>query len=85
MICLNLTVESGGELLAQNYSTIFHQWLSPAHHHMMEAVQLTENLSLKTFLRSRAEAFFSNDYYQSDKDWMDLDSKIEVTIGPYET
>ena len=27
----------------------------------------------------------SDDYYQSDKDWMDLDATIEVTIGPYET
>ena len=36
------------------------------------------------FLQSRSNAFLSDDYYQSDKDWMDLDSKIEVTIGPYE-
>ncbi|MCK7526293.1 MAG: hypothetical protein MZV64_56165 [Ignavibacteriales bacterium] len=27
----------------------------------------------------------SNDYYQSDMDWMDLkDHNIEVVIGPYE-
>ena len=36
------------------------------------------------FLQSRSNAFLSDDYYQSDKDWMDLNSKIEVTIGPYE-
>merc|ERR1711983_245470 len=52
---------------------------------MLEASVLTDNQSLKTFLRSRATAFITNDYFQSDKDWMDLDSKIEVTIGPYET
>ena len=52
---------------------------------MLAASVLTDNPSLKTFLRSRATAFITNDYYQSDKDWMDLDSKIEVTIGPYET
>ena len=52
---------------------------------MLAASVLTTNPSLKTFLKSRAQAFISNDYYQSDKDWMDLDSKIEVTIGPYET
>ena len=27
----------------------------------------------------------SNDYYDSDVAWMDLDSPIDVTIGPYET
>ena len=52
---------------------------------MLAASLLTTNPTLKTFLKSRAKAFISNDYYQSDKDWMDLDSKIEVTIGPYET
>jgi hypothetical protein len=38
-----------------------------------------------TFLRSRAAAFASNNYYQSDMDWMDVeDNIIDVTIGPYE-
>jgi hypothetical protein len=38
-----------------------------------------------TFLRSRAAAFASNDYYQSDMDWMDVaDNIVDVTIGPYE-
>ena len=41
--------------------------------------------TLATFLRSRAAAFFTDDYYQSDMDWMDVrDNVIDVTIGPYE-
>jgi hypothetical protein len=41
--------------------------------------------SLAVFLRSRAKAFSSNDYFQSDMDWMDVkDNIIDVTIGPYE-
>ena len=41
--------------------------------------------TLGTFLRSRADAFLSNDYFQSDMDWMDVrDNIIDVTIGPYE-
>jgi len=51
---------------------------------MIQAADITDNDSLKRFLTSRGDAFLSNDYYQSDKDWMDLDSKIEITIGPYE-
>ncbi|MGD8412723.1 MAG: peptidase [Candidatus Latescibacterota bacterium] len=41
--------------------------------------------TLAAFLRSRAAAFGSNDYFQSDMDWMDVkDNIIDVTIGPYE-
>ena len=49
-----------------------------------EAALLTTNASLRTFLNTRADAFLSNDYYESDVAWMDLDSPIEPTIGPYE-
>lgn len=52
---------------------------------MKEAADLTDNASLKKFLVSRADAFLSNNYYESDKDWMDLDAPLDVTIGPYET
>ena len=52
---------------------------------LREAAALTDNATLKTFLTSRAAAFLSNDYYQSDMDWMDLDAPIDITIGPYET
>jgi len=41
--------------------------------------------TLATYLRSRADAFLSNYYLQSDMDWMDVtDNIIDVTIGPYE-
>src|ERR1043166_9070922 len=50
-----------------------------------EAAALTPNASLKEFLRLRAKAFLSNDYYASDIAWMQLDAPIDITIGPYET
>ena len=52
---------------------------------MREAAALTTNATLKNFLNKRADAFGSDDYYESDVAWMDLDSPIDVTIGPYET
>lgn len=73
-----------GGLTAIPYSEAFKEWLEPAAELMRQAADLTENESLKTFLRSRAEAFFSDQYRQSDMDWMDLDSPVEITIGPYE-
>jgi len=54
----------------------------PAKAAMAKGVDYT---TLATFLRSRAAAFQSNDYFQSDMDWMDIkDNLIDVTIGPYE-
>jgi hypothetical protein len=52
---------------------------------LREAAALTDNASLKKFLTTRADAFSSNDYYESDMAWMDLDAPVDVTYGPYET
>jgi hypothetical protein len=52
---------------------------------LKEAASLTDNASLKKFLTTRAAAFGSNDYFESDMAWMDLDAPVDVTIGPYET
>jgi hypothetical protein len=52
---------------------------------LKEAAALTDNASLKNFLNTRAAAFSSNDYFESDMAWMDLDAPVDVTIGPYET
>jgi len=52
---------------------------------LRDAAQLTDNATLKHFLETRAAAFLSNDYYESDVAWMDLDAPVDITIGPYET
>jgi hypothetical protein len=52
---------------------------------LREAAALTDNASLRRFLTSRADAFLSDDYYESDVAWMDLDAPLDITIGPYET
>lgn len=74
-----------GKLVAVPYSEEYRDLLEPAAKLLKEAAGLIENPSLKTYLNSRAEAFLSNDYYQSDIDWVLLkDHKIELVIGPYE-
>ena len=67
------------------YSEAYKEYLDPAAKLLREAAALTTNASLKNFLTKRADAFSSNDYYDSDVAWMDLDSPIDVTFGPYET
>ncbi len=67
------------------YSQAYKEYLEPAARLLREAAALTTNATLKNFLHKRADAFGSDDYYESDVAWMDLDSPIDVTIGPYET
>jgi len=83
----NFTViaRKDGKLVAIPYAEAYKKWLEPAALLLKEAAVLCGNDSLKKFLTSRADAFISNDYYQSDLDWMDVsDSPVDVTIGPYE-
>jgi len=80
-----ITCESGPYLHAVPYSTEYSSDLKKAAALLRDAAGFTENASLKKFLNSRADAFLSNDYYQSDVDWMDLDAPLDITIGPYET
>jgi hypothetical protein len=72
-------------LQAVPYSQEYRQWLQPAAKLLREAAAATSNASLKRFLELRAKAFETDDYYESDMAWMDLDAPVEVTIGPYES
>src|SRR5437660_1433445 len=51
---------------------------------LREAAAIAAEPTLKAFLSKRADAFLSNDYYDSDVAWMELKGAIEPTIGPYE-
>jgi Peptidase family M49 len=67
------------------YSEAYKSDLTRAANLLKEAAALTDNATLKRFLNTRAAAFLSNDYYESDVAWMDLDAPLDITIGPYET
>lgn len=67
------------------YSEAYAPGLTRAAQLLDQAADLTSNESLKNFLKLRAQAFKTNDYYASDVAWMKLDAPIDVTIGPYET
>ncbi|HEX3129776.1 MAG TPA: hypothetical protein VH394_20745, partial [Thermoanaerobaculia bacterium] len=75
----------GGNLKAVPYSQAYKEQLQPAAKLLREAAAATSNASLKKFLELRAKAFETDDYFDSDMAWMDLDAPVEVTIGPYET
>ncbi len=73
------------QLISVPYSEEYKDDLTQAASLLREAAALTDNASLKKFLNLRADAFLSNDYYESDLSWMDLDAPLDITIGPYET
>jgi len=66
------------------YSQEYQGELARAADLLREAAALTSQPTLKRYLDTRAAAFISNDYYESDVAWMELDASIEPTIGPYE-
>ncbi|MFL6281580.1 MAG: dipeptidyl-peptidase 3 family protein, partial [Pyrinomonadaceae bacterium] len=77
--------DTAGHLKLVPYSQEYGEFLRPAAKLLRDAAALTTNATLRNFLTKRADAFLSDDYYESDVAWMDLDSPIDVTIGPYET
>jgi len=76
--------DNQGELYAVPYSEAFKDELTRAAAILREAAALSENASMKNFLTLRADAFLTDDYFESEMAWMDLDGTIEVAIGPYE-
>ncbi len=74
-----------GKLVAVPYSVEYQGELARAAELLREAAAATAQPSLQAFLEKRATAFLTNDYYESDVAWMELDATIEPTIGPYET
>jgi hypothetical protein len=76
---------SGKDLVAVPYSHEYRDLLQQAAAELNAAAETSTSPSLRKFLALRADAFLSDDYYASDVAWMDLDSPVEVVIGPYET
>lgn len=77
--------DANGKLRMVPYSIEYKPDLERAAQLLREAAVETGNATLKRFLELRAKAFLTNDYYESDLAWMDLDAPVDVTIGPYET
>ncbi len=76
--------DTSGRFTTVPYSLEYQGELAEMAQHLRAAAATTRQPTLKAFLESRAAALLSNDYYASDVAWMQLDSSIEPTIGPYE-
>lgn len=75
-----------GKLKPVPYSEYYKKYLQELSLILNKVSEYSESPSLKKFLKSRAESFLTNDYFQSDIDWIEVkDTNLEITIGPYET
>jgi hypothetical protein len=76
----------GDKLDAVPYHIAFHEFLVPMAKDLYDAASLTDDPAFASFLRLRAGALLSDDYYPSDIAWLDLDNpKFDIIFAPYET
>ncbi|XP_059641061.1 nudix hydrolase 3 isoform X2 [Cornus florida] len=73
-------VGSAHDLYTVPYSQEYKPFLAKAAELLHKAGDLTSSPSLKRLLHSKADAFLSNDYYDSDIAWMEL-ATFEAFIG----
>jgi hypothetical protein len=76
----------GARLVGVPYHEEFKEWLVPMARALQEAADLSPDAAFAKFLRLRADALLSDDYYNSDLAWLDLKNpKFDVIFAPYET
>src|SRR6202035_2960720 len=62
------------------------EFLKPAATALRDAAALSDDPRFAKFLRLRADALLTDDYYQSDLAWLDLiNPKFDLILAPYET
>jgi hypothetical protein len=78
--------KKGDQLITIPYHVEFAQFLKPAAKALNEAAALSQDPAFAKFLRLRATALLTDDYYQSDLAWLDLQNpKFDLILAPYET
>jgi hypothetical protein len=74
------------ELVAVPYHIEYKPWLTRASAALREAAALSPDKAFANFLRLRADALLTDDYYKSDLAWLDLENpKFDIIFAPYET
>src|SRR6185503_1803807 len=76
----------GTQLITVPYHIEYRTWLASAAKALREAAALSPDPAFANFLRLRADALLTDDYYKSDLAWLDLkDPKFDLIFAPYET
>jgi hypothetical protein len=76
----------GDQLEALPYRVTYRPFLETAAKALREAAALSSDKAFANFLRLRADALLSDDYFPSDLAWLDLKNpKFDIIFAPYET
>jgi hypothetical protein len=68
------------------YHVKYRKWLEPAAKHLRNAAAASDDKAFANYLRMRATALLTDDYYPSDLAWVRLkDPKFDLIFAPYET
>ena len=77
---------SGKELVGIPYREFYRSELEKAAGALRDAAGQSADNAFANFLRLRADALLTDDYYKSDLAWLDLkDPKFDLIFAPYET
>ncbi|MGB6776427.1 MAG: Zn-dependent hydrolase [Terriglobales bacterium] len=75
-----------GKLDVVPYHIAFRAFLEPAAKALRAAALLSDDAAFAKFLRLRADALLSDDYFASDIAWLELKNpKFDIIFAPYET
>jgi Peptidase family M49 len=76
----------GTDLEGLPYHIAYRAFLEPASKALQEAAKLSADPAFANYLRLRADALLTDDYFQSDLAWLDLKNpKFDIIFAPYET
>ena len=77
---------NGNNLDAIPYHVAYKEWVDPAAKALRNAAAFSDDPAFANFLRLRADALQSDNYFQSDIAWVSLvNPKFDIIFAPYET
>ena len=81
-----VVVRKDGGFDAIPYRTAYRRWLEPAAVRLRQAAELSSDRAFARYLRARANALGTDDYWESDVAWVRLARpKFDLIFAPYET
>ncbi|MGC1382616.1 MAG: hypothetical protein WA823_02475 [Candidatus Acidiferrales bacterium] len=83
---LTVIRKNGNALQAIPYHVEYRKFLEPMAKDLNDAAELSDDPAFAKYLRLRAGALLTDDYYPSDLAWLDLKNpKFDLILAPYET